>query len=56
MVSEIRKAKKEIGKFWQYEEDKKELQELLLKVKKLRNKIKKFEETKTKTKNINSRL
>lgn len=42
MTSEIRKIKMEYGKYWQLEEDKKELNELLIKVKLLREKIKRF--------------
>ncbi|MFW6007822.1 MAG: hypothetical protein ACOCP8_01045 [archaeon] len=45
-MTEIKKAKREIGKYWQYEENKKELKELLERVRELRIKIAKFEEEK----------
>lgn len=44
MKSQIQKIKQDYGKFWQYEENKKELSQLLEKVRCLRIKIKKFEE------------
>lgn len=43
-MNEIQKTKREIRRFWQYHEDRKMLKILLEDIKKLRKRIKKFEE------------